>query len=190
MNFHNVGSAPALRPVATPHPEDLVSGIRSGDGQSVRELYNLTSGGIRLLLARHLRVVPTDEMHELVFQDIVRAIQTNDFARGPNIASCIREIVLKFAVQFRLGSVTEQSESCSSSSNRVLAQLNEILRDIPPNDLQMLVSCYIHGDTDEQICSRFGVTASHLRRTRESLRTQFTALKRASLNRLAASART
>ena len=181
---------------------ELVGRIQEGDPRGMEELYRLFQRGIRFYLCRQLGPQELDDRLHDTFLIVIQAIRRGDLRELERLLGFVRTVVRRQVAasidqavhnrrDFReLECGDTVSDNLESPEERVISQqqseiMEEVLRGIYSRDREILTRFYLHGQTQEQICSEMDLTETQFRLLKSRAKARFGQLGKRSLVRRA-----
>jgi RNA polymerase sigma-70 factor, ECF subfamily len=169
---------------------ELVERIRSGESDSMKELYLLFSKGIRFYLCRQLGPQELDDKVHDTFVVVVQAIKRGELREPQRLMGFVRTIVRRQVAAhidrvvhsrkeqveldpgIRLADPRENPEQKAifhqntELIHRVLSELNE-------RDREILTRFYLNEQSQEQICAEMSLTETQFRLLKSRAKARF-----------------
>ncbi len=178
----------------------LVGRIRSGDEDSVEELYATFARGIRYYLCRHLGTQELDDKVHDTFLIVLQAIRNGSLREPERLMGFVRTIVRRQVAAFIDETVQTRKDqadievgarvpdSGSNPERRVIEDersqiMYEILRGISTRDREILTRFYLYEQSPEQICAEMRLSDTQFRLLKSRAKARFAELGRKRLSR-------
>lgn len=182
----------------TPAPVDstydslraLVGRIRTGQPDSLEELYVLFSKGIRFYLCRQLGPQELDDKVHDTFVVVVQAIRRGELREPERLMGFVRTIVRRLVaahidrvvhnrreqmdleLTLRIADPSENPEETAMFQQRA-ELINRVLRELSRRDREILTRFYLHEQGQDQICSEMGLTDTQFRLLKSRAKARF-----------------
>jgi|YNPMSStandDraft_1061717.scaffolds.fasta_scaffold03074_2 RNA polymerase sigma-70 factor (ECF subfamily) len=179
-------------------PEDwaaLVERIRQGDPESMEELYQRCSPGIRLVLQRRLGGQELEDRVQETFLIVLQAIRRGEVREPSRVLGFIWTVVrrqvaahIDSAVHSRrdfapIKDGTAIYDPQESPEERLLSQqqrqvMYKVLQKVSRRDREILIRYYLLEQTQEEICSEMNLTETQFRLLKSRAKARFGELGR------------
>lgn len=190
----------------SPYPADstyeslsaLVGRIRTGQADSLEELYVLFSKGIRFYLCRQLGPQELDDKVHDTFVVVVQAIRRGELREPERLMGFVRTIVRRLVaahidrvvhnrreqmdleLTLRIADPSENPEETAMFRQRA-ELISRVLGELSRRDREILTRFYLHEQDQDQICSEMGLTDTQFRLLKSRAKARFGELGRKKL---------
>jgi RNA polymerase sigma-70 factor (ECF subfamily) len=182
----------------SPYPADstyeslsaLVARIRTGQADSLEELYLLFSKGIRFYLCRQLGPQELDDKVHDTFVVVVQAIRRGELREPERLMGFVRTIVRRLVaahidrvvhnrreqmdleLTMRIADPSENPEETAMFRQRA-ELISRVLGELSKRDREILTRFYLHEQGQDQICSEMGLTDTQFRLLKSRAKARF-----------------
>jgi RNA polymerase sigma-70 factor (ECF subfamily) len=169
---------------------ELVERIRSGQSDSLEELYLLFSKGIRFYLCRQLGPQELDDKVHDTFVVVVQAIQRGELREPERLMGFVRTIVRRQVAAHIDKVVHSRKEQVeldpgirladpreNPEENAIFRQntelIHRVLSELSERDREILTRFYLHEQGQDQICSEMALTETQFRLLKSRAKARF-----------------
>lgn len=169
---------------------ELVERIRSGESDSMEELYELFSKGIRFYLCRQLGPQELDDKVHDTFVVVVQAIQRGELREPQRLMGFVRTIVrrqvaahidkvvhnrrdqVELDPTIRLADPRDNPEESAIFRQRA-DLIQRVLSELPGRDREILTRFYLSEQSQDQICAEMSLTETQFRLLKSRAKARF-----------------
>jgi RNA polymerase sigma-70 factor (ECF subfamily) len=169
---------------------ELVERIRSGESDSMEELYQLFSKGIRFYLCRQLGPQELDDKVHDTFVVVVQAIQRGELREPQRLMGFVRTIVrrqvaahidkvvhnrkeqVELDPTIRLADPRENPEE-NAIFRQNAALIHRVLSELNDRDREILTRFYLDEQGQDQICTEMSLTETQFRLLKSRAKARF-----------------
>jgi hypothetical protein len=158
----------------SPHLDELLDHIRSGEPEAEPELQRVFSPGVRFLIRQRLGRRDVEGEARSVLKTVVRLIQSDGDVRGENLPRLVRTCIQQsFPIEAR-----PKGPALASSSSAGVEQAVGILSGMSAVEREALREHYVRGEEPGSFLKRLHLTLREFRAIQTKARAAFSAIQK------------